>query len=117
MQQEEAAGVVSLANQVLSLIHLTETELIEKDFSDGWFEIGEGEVPHQAIRDDLSVMGLLLPVYFGKGLMDDFLVIVFDGSQFAQFAPLLIVTLLGVTFLSLQLEVTEGAEQPHFFSH
>jgi hypothetical protein len=74
-------------------------------------------VPHQAIGDYFSVVGLLLPVDFGKGLMDDFFVIVFDGGQLAQLAPFLIVTLLGVALLALQLEVAEGAEQPHFFPH
>jgi hypothetical protein len=49
MEQEKAAGVVSLPNKVLPLIDLTETELIKQDFSDGWFEIGECEVPHQAV--------------------------------------------------------------------
>lgn len=49
MEQEEAASVISLTNQVLSLIDLTETELVKKNLSDRWFEIGEGEVPHQAI--------------------------------------------------------------------
>lgn len=101
MEQEEAASVVSLANQVLSLLHPAETELVQQDFPDGRLEIGEGEVPHQAVRDDFPVMGLLLPVDFDEGLIDDFLVIVFDGRQLAQFAPILIVALLGVTLLAL----------------
>lgn len=60
-------------------------------------------------------MGLFLSVDFGKGFIDNLFIIVFDGGQFAQFAPFLIVTLFGVTFLALQFEIAEGAQQSDFF--
>ncbi len=117
MEQEKAAGVVSLPNKVLPLINLTEAELVQQDFSDGWLEIGEGEVPHQAVRDNLSVMRLLFPINLGKGLMDDLFVIVLDGCQLTQFASFLIVALFCVALFPFQLQVTEGAEQPHLFAY
>ena len=47
MEDEEAAGVVSLLDEVLSLINLAEVELIKEYFPDGFFEEGEGGVGHE----------------------------------------------------------------------
>lgn len=46
MKDEEAAGIVALLDEVLSLINLAEVELIKQYFPDGFLEKGEGGVGH-----------------------------------------------------------------------
>jgi len=117
VEEEETAGVVALFYQILSLVDLTETETVNELISDSVLEIGEGEVSQETVRDDLSVVRLLFPVYLGEGFMDHFFIIVLDSCKFSQLSPLIIVALFCVPSLAVQFEVAESAEYSHFFSY
>lgn len=117
MQDKEAGGIVALSDEVVPLIHLAELELFQQFVADRAFKVAEGKVPHKAVRDDLLVVWLLVSVDLGKGLIDDFLIVVLDCSKFAQFPSLLIVTLLGRPFATLQLEVAKRTQQTHLLTY
>jgi hypothetical protein len=117
VEEEEAAGVVALLDEVLSLVDLAEAEAVDEFVANGVLEVGEGEVPHEAVGDDFAVVGLLLPVDFGEGLVNHLLIVVLDRCQLSQLSPLIVVALLGVASLAVQLEIAERAQQSHFLAH
>lgn len=112
MKDKEATCVVSLLHQVFSFIDLAKIELLQQYLSDIGGEVGKSEVRSERIRDNFLVLRLFLPENIGEFLIDNFLSVILQGSQFPNFPPLIIIPFLGGSLLSGQFKVAESTEQP-----
>lgn len=117
MKNKEAACIISLLDQVLTLIHLAKAELIQQYFPNWFFQEWKSEMGHEAIRDNLLILWFLFTKHFSKWfIVYQFLIIIFNGTNFSNLPPLLEIAFLSQIFSWFKLEITEATKQPSIFS-